>query len=132
MTNVFSGDSKDAKKGRKWLVGLLEKSIVEVTFTKKNGTERIMKCTLQEDYLPETVGSERKKNEDALAVFDLDMEDWRSFRWDSIKQVNFSISENANTRLPGYMDSTQFFGQDFESMAPGFDFIFGRRKRGRL
>jgi hypothetical protein len=93
MTNVFSGDSKDAKKGRKWLVGLLEKSIVEVTFTKKDGTERIMKCTLQEDYLPEIVGSERKKNEDALAVFDLDMEDWRSFRWDSIKQVNFSIGE---------------------------------------
>lgn len=93
MTNVFSGDSKDAKKGRKWLVGLLEKNIVEVTFTKKDGTERIMKCTLKEDYLPEIVGSERKKNEDALAVFDLDMEDWRSFRWDSIKQVNFSIGE---------------------------------------
>lgn len=93
MTNIFSGDSKDAKKGRKWLISLLEKSIVEVTFTKKDGTERIMKCTLQEDYLPETLGSERKKNEDALAVFDLDVENWRSFRWDSIKQVNFSIGE---------------------------------------
>lgn len=45
----------------------------------------------------------------------------------SLKQVNFSISENANTRLPGYMDSTQFFGQDFQSMAPGFDFIFGKQ-----
>jgi cell surface protein SprA len=45
----------------------------------------------------------------------------------SIKQVNFSLSENANTRLPGYMDSTQHFGQNFKSMAPGFDFILGRQ-----
>ena len=43
----------------------------------------------------------------------------------SVKQANFSISENANTRLPGYIDSTQFVGQNFKSMAPGFDFIFG-------
>lgn len=45
----------------------------------------------------------------------------------SVKQVNFSISDNANTRLPGYMDSTQHFGQDFKSMAPGFDFILGKQ-----
>jgi cell surface protein SprA len=45
----------------------------------------------------------------------------------SVKQANFSISENANTRLPGYMDSTQFVGQNFKSAAPGFDFIFGRQ-----
>ena len=91
MQNVFSGDSKDAKKGRKWLTKLLQDSIIEVTFIKKDGSERIMKCTLKEEYLPEIVGVERKKNEESLAVFDLDMEDWRSFRWDSIKQVNFSI-----------------------------------------
>lgn len=45
----------------------------------------------------------------------------------SIKQVNGSISENANTRLPGYMDSTQYVGQNFKSMEPGFDFILGRQ-----
>ena len=45
----------------------------------------------------------------------------------SIKQANFSISENANTRLPGYTDSTQYVGQNFKSMAPGFDFILGRQ-----
>ena len=44
-----------------------------------------------------------------------------------IKQVNFSLSENANTRLPGYTDSTQFVGQNFKSMAPGLDFILGRQ-----
>ncbi|MFT3981894.1 MAG: cell surface protein SprA [Ferruginibacter sp.] len=43
----------------------------------------------------------------------------------SVKSVNFSLSENANTRLPGYMDSTQMVGQNFRSMQPGFKFIAG-------
>jgi len=45
----------------------------------------------------------------------------------SVKQVNATISENANTRLPGYTDSTQLVGQNFNSMAPGLDFVFGRQ-----
>lgn len=45
----------------------------------------------------------------------------------SIKQANISVAGIANTRLPGYTDSTQFFGQNFKSMAPGFDFILGRQ-----
>jgi cell surface protein SprA len=45
----------------------------------------------------------------------------------SLKQVNFSVSENANTRLPGYSDSTQFLGQNFKSMAPGWGFILGQQ-----
>jgi cell surface protein SprA len=45
----------------------------------------------------------------------------------SVKQANFSIAEIASTRLPGYTDSTQFFGQNFRSMAPGFDFILGKQ-----
>ena len=45
----------------------------------------------------------------------------------SIKQVNFSIAETGSTRLPGYSDSTQFFGQNFRSMEPGFDFVLGRQ-----
>ncbi len=43
----------------------------------------------------------------------------------SLKQVNLTASENASTRLPGYTDSSRFFGQNFNSMAPGFDFIMG-------
>ena len=43
----------------------------------------------------------------------------------SVKNVNLSVSEDANTRLPGYTDSTQHLGQNFKSMAPGFDFILG-------
>jgi cell surface protein SprA len=43
----------------------------------------------------------------------------------SIKQVNLSVSETGNTRLPGYMDSTNYIGQNWRSMEPGLDFVFG-------
>ena len=43
----------------------------------------------------------------------------------SVKQVSASFSENANTRLPGYMDSTQVLGQNWRSMEPGLPFILG-------
>lgn len=43
----------------------------------------------------------------------------------SIKTVGGNVSQIGNTRLPGYMDSTRFIGQDFRSMAPGLPFIFG-------
>ena len=95
METIFSGDSKAAKKGRKWLAGILEQSVVEITFTKKDGTERVMNCTLLEDYLPETTGAGRSAGSDALAVFDVDADGWRSFRWDSIKAVKLSV-ESAN------------------------------------
>ena len=93
--NNFVGESKEAKKSRKWLTNLLNEYVVEVTFTKKDGTERVMNCTLHEDYLPETTGAGRAVNSDALAVFDTEVEDWRSFRWDSVKAVKISV-ESAN------------------------------------
>ena len=93
--NSFVGDTKEAKKSRKWLTKLLAEYVVEVTFTKKDGTERVMNCTLHEDFLPETTGAGRAVNEDVLAVFDTDVEDWRSFRWDSIKSIKVVV-ENAN------------------------------------
>ncbi|MEO6134464.1 MAG: cell surface protein SprA, partial [Ginsengibacter sp.] len=45
----------------------------------------------------------------------------------SVKSVNATLSQNSNTRLPGYTDSTKYLGQNFNSMAPGFDFIMGRQ-----
>ena len=45
----------------------------------------------------------------------------------SVKQANLSLAENGQTRLPGYIDSTRFFGENFKSMQPGFDFILGKQ-----
>jgi hypothetical protein len=34
---------------------------------------------------------EKKTNEEVMPVYDLDAKGWRSFRWDSIKQVRFTL-----------------------------------------
>jgi cell surface protein SprA len=45
----------------------------------------------------------------------------------SVKSATVTISQNSNTRLPGYMDSTKMLGENFNSMAPGFGFIMGQQ-----
>ena len=75
---------------------LLQMDVLTVTFEKKDGCERVMKCTLREDLLPPVVikeGTEkkvRKVNEDVMAVFDLEANAFRSFRMDSIKNIESS------------------------------------------
>ena len=87
------------KKEKEWLLSLLRSEIVELTFTKKDGTERIMKCTLAEQKIPyenAPKGVERKKSEEAVAVFDLENQSWRSFRWDSLKNIEFTLGSLKN------------------------------------
>lgn len=82
------------KKGQDWLKGILRREEVTILFTKKDGTERKMLCTLKEDKIPQEFAPKtenRAKSEDALAVFDLEKNSWRSFRFDSIKEVKFSF-----------------------------------------
>jgi cell surface protein SprA len=43
------------------------------------------------------------------------------------RQASINYSENFRSRLPGYMDSAQFIGQNFKSMAPGLDYVFGKQ-----
>ncbi|WP_291907726.1 cell surface protein SprA [Chitinophaga sp. CB10] len=42
-----------------------------------------------------------------------------------VKMVTFNYDENAATRIPGYLDSTKLLGMNWQSMAPGLDFVFG-------
>ena len=66
-----------------------------VTFTKKDGSTRILKCTLNPTVLPVVESADsakpRKQSEDALSVYDIENSSWRSFRWDSVTDVDFSI-----------------------------------------
>lgn len=74
---------------------LLKSSEATVCFTKKDGTERVMRCTLNPNLLPlpkvnestVTTKPERKKSDTSLAVYDLDAQGWRSFIVTSIKNV---------------------------------------------
>lgn len=67
---------------------LLNESL-RITFTKKDGTERTMLCTLNPKSLfsAEEKTSSRAVSSTSIAVFDLEKNDWRSFRWDSIIKV---------------------------------------------
>lgn len=83
----------NSEQGRDWLVSHLKYGPVDITFTKKDGTERTMKCTLKEELmLPYEKKTDRVKevSKDVLPVYDLEKESWRSFRLDSITKVEFS------------------------------------------
>ena len=69
-----------------WLKENLKQGMVVVKFTKKDGTERTMSCTLKPELLPTVAVTEsvdgnksRRVNESVMAVYDLDIGEWRSF-----------------------------------------------------
>jgi hypothetical protein len=72
------------------LYEMLRSDIVEITFTKIDGSSRVMKCSLQDKYLPvmmEDTETATKDNPNVLAVWDIDNNGWRSFRINSITEV---------------------------------------------
>jgi hypothetical protein len=68
----------------------LHEGTVRVVFTKKDGTDREMLATLHDGSIPEAAKPKTEGgttfSEDALRVFDVEKQEWRSFRWDSVKQ----------------------------------------------
>ena len=83
----------DLKLFKKWLRSHLKFGPVTVTFTKKDGSERVMKCTTNPTYIlfkePALVESKREKkiNDDVMPVYDMEAGHWKCFRWD-LKIVN--------------------------------------------
>lgn len=59
----------------------LEHGICKVRFTKNDGAERTMNCTLKENITPTNAGGERNGT---IVVYDTDKRDWRSFRIESV------------------------------------------------
>ena len=80
---------------RNWLKGVLKSNTVCLTFRKKDDTIREMKCTLMESKLPnQEQGKEsRAENINSMPVFDLEKNEWRAFRFDSVKQIKFTLGE---------------------------------------
>lgn len=81
----------------KWLKDMLAVTEMKVTFTKVDGSERVMKCTLEADKLPKVELKEGTKprkettSTKALRVFDLEKQEWRSFTIKNIKRIELSI-----------------------------------------
>ena len=90
------------------LLHLLYGNIVEVKFIKVDGTNRTMMCTLKSDLIPEhkryfnEESDNRKDNPDVIAVYDIEKEDWRSFKVKSVYSFLTADGEDAAEALyPG-------------------------------
>ena len=69
---------------------LLRASNAEIVFTKKDGTKRLMKCTLREGEIVQyEKKTERvvKANDSILPVWDLEAAAWRTINIDTIESV---------------------------------------------
>ncbi len=80
------------------LVEKLQTESVSVTFTKADGSERIMLCTKMVSKIPEAQHPKTEKvvkldengnviETDLITVYDLEKEGWRSFNFSKVKSI---------------------------------------------
>ncbi len=98
MQTVFKAE-KEFEEFKTWTLGLLHDrnaKDLRITFTKRDGTEREMHCTLVEEAIPQEKQPKTKPEGSSVAgsavrVFDVEKQEWRSFRWDSVTKVSFNL-----------------------------------------
>lgn len=96
-TESSVGETVASLKGiptKEELIKLLETEVVEVTFTKLNGDERNMPCTLIPNMLPPakkddplTQKKVRNISDKVIAVWAIESKGFRSFRYDRVSKV---------------------------------------------
>lgn len=104
-TQYQQADDTNKMVIRDWVRSLLQKGPITVTFTKADGTDRDMLCTLDPERLPPPLvqigpvdgivkeSKQRKQpDEHSIRVFDLEKKEWRSFRFDRLKKVTAEIN----------------------------------------
>ena len=70
------------------MVESLHTGVCQVTVEKVDGTKRVMNCTLNQSYLPQTLNeseTKRETNPNVVAVWDIDANAWRSLRIESVE-----------------------------------------------
>ena len=108
-TQYQEADDQVKEQIRDWVRGLLTNSEVTVTFTKADGTDRDMLCTLDHSRIPVSIAKpvsttapvdgivresrKPKKEPDphSIRVFDLQKQEWRSFRFERLKKVTATL-----------------------------------------
>ena len=118
-TMYQEGNEQERKLLRDWVQGLLTTSEVTVQFVKSDGTTRDMRCTLDRSKIPPapfnptpiasviiggstanidgltvTESKKPRKEPDPVTqrVYDLDLKEWRSFRYDRLQKITAEIS----------------------------------------
>ena len=100
MDELILDPELDADGRQRALRNLLGKYDCEVTFTKVDGSVRIMPCTLRTEAMPLTEADEHHTtklyNPEVLSVWCLDKVSWRSFRVMNVTKVR-RLDSDANT-----------------------------------
>jgi len=102
-TQYQEADDVNKAMIRDWVRSLLQKGPVTVVFTKADGTDRKMLCTLDYDQIPAApvkpisapvdgiVRESRKPRKEpdphSVRVYDLEKGEWRSFRFDRLQKI---------------------------------------------
>ncbi len=88
MENIFKAvsDLTDIVKKEVYTEALKD-AVCTVEFTKVDGNDRIMDCTLQDIMLPEVkgTGSVKPLSSDLLRVFDVEVGGWRTITLSKVK-----------------------------------------------
>lgn len=92
--NIIVLEGNTVSERNAWLKKLLTQGVYEVTFTKVNGETRTMPCTLDPQRLPAAPIKEsantKVRKEDALSVWCVDKNEWRSFKVMNILEIKES------------------------------------------
>jgi len=94
MNQYTNWDEDNQLAFRDWLKSMLRMGGVELTFTKTDGSERVMNASLEESKIPvyeSKTGRTKVPNDEVISLVDIDIGEWRSVRYDSIKQVRITL-----------------------------------------
>lgn len=108
-TQYQEADDQVKEQIREWVRGLLQNSEVTVTFTKADGTDRDMLCTLDHSRIPVSVAKpasttapvdgivresrkpRKESDPHSIRVFDMEKQEWRSFRFERLRKVTATL-----------------------------------------
>ena len=97
--NAQAEEQEELLRQKLQIMSGLRGGVITVNFVKKDGTDRTMLCTLNDKYLPLSLEideetAKRNKSEEYIAVWDLDKEGWRSFRFDSVTGYTIGVEHD--------------------------------------
>ena len=90
-------DDAGRQELRDWLHGVLQEGHAQIEFIKADGTHRSMTCTLNESLGAKPVNKLATEKpaiadkKETCVVWDCNANGWRSFRWDRLRKIAFSI-----------------------------------------
>lgn len=89
---MYYSNGATAPLDRESVISALREGVLRISFTKADKSLRILNGTLKSEYLPpmkeeKEDSPKRKVSLETVAVFDVDKQDWRSFRLDSVVSI---------------------------------------------